>query len=135
MMNTLLVDTNIVSFIFKKDTRAQQYAPLLDGNRLALSFATVAELFEWAEIRNWGWKRRQDLDNHLSNYVIIPIDIDLCRQWGRIRAEQQASGIAVSANDAWIAATARRHAVPLVTHNPKDFASIQGIDVRSVIPL
>ncbi len=49
-MNTILIDTNIISYILKTATRAKQYAPLLAGNRLAISFATVAELFEWSEI-------------------------------------------------------------------------------------
>ena len=41
----MLLDTNIVSFVFKRDTRATAYAPLLQGNRLAISFMTAAELF------------------------------------------------------------------------------------------
>ena len=132
-MNTILIDTNIVSYILKTDTRAKQYAPLLEGNRLALSFATVAELFEWSEIRRWGQNRRQHLEHHLTTYLIIPVDIEVCRLWGTIRAEQQAHGLAITANDAWIAATARRHGLPFVTHNPKDFAGVQGITIRSII--
>ena len=47
-MSTVLLDTNIVSFVFKRDTRAAAYAPQLQGNRLAISFMTAAELFQWA---------------------------------------------------------------------------------------
>ena len=50
-MSIVLLDTNIVSYIFKRDTRAALYAPLLEGNRLGVSFMTVAELFEWAATR------------------------------------------------------------------------------------
>ncbi|MCS7291249.1 MAG: hypothetical protein NZ699_19190 [Roseiflexus sp.] len=32
-----------------------------------------------------------------------------------------------------IAATALRHRIPLVTHNPGDFQHIAGLDVRSII--
>lgn len=53
-MSTVLLDTNIISFLFKGDTRVVAYAPLLQGNRLAISFMTVAELFEWAAVRKWG---------------------------------------------------------------------------------
>lgn len=134
-MNTVLIDTNIVSFILKQDTRAKHYAPFLDGHRLAISFATVAELFEWAEVRTWGQKRRQQLEQHLTSYLIIPVDIEVCRQWGAIRAEQQAKGMTITTNDAWIAATARRHSLPFVTHNPKDFTGVHGLDVRSIIKL
>jgi tRNA(fMet)-specific endonuclease VapC len=85
---TLLIDTNIVSFILKRDTRASAYAPLLDGHRLAVSFATVAELYEWASIRKWGQRRQQELTETLATYLVIPVDIALCRQWGALRAEQ-----------------------------------------------
>jgi len=90
-------------------------------------------LFEWATVRTWGPARRQQLEQRLTTYLVIPVDIELCRVWGAIRGEQQAKGTSISTNDAWIAATARRHTLPLVTHNPKDFANVQGLDVRSII--
>jgi tRNA(fMet)-specific endonuclease VapC len=132
-MSMLLIDTNIVSFIHKKDSRAIQYDSILEGNQLAVSFVTVGELFEWATIRKWGTKRREQLELRLRSYLVIPVDIELCRVWGAIRAEQQAKGMPISTNDAWIAATARRHSLALVTHNPKHFAGVEGIEVRSVI--
>jgi tRNA(fMet)-specific endonuclease VapC len=50
-MTIVLLDTKVVSYLFKGDTRATTYAPLLEGHRLAISFMTVAELFEWAMTR------------------------------------------------------------------------------------
>ena len=52
---------------------------------------------------------------------------------GALRAQQQAAGRTMAPQDAWIAATALRHQLPLVTHNPSDFQDITGIDVRSII--
>lgn len=132
--NTILVDTNVVSFILKKDTRSVEYAPLLAGHRLALSFATVAELYEWAAIRNWGQQRQQELSDKLSTYLIIPVNIALCRQWGALRAEQQLHGNQINTHDAWIASTARHYILPLVTHNPKHFRNIPGLEIRSIQP-
>lgn len=65
-MSTVLLDTNIVSYILKRDTRAALYAPMLTGNRLAVSFMTVAELFEWAATRGWGAQRRVRLEQQLA---------------------------------------------------------------------
>lgn len=132
-MSIILVDTNIVSYNLKQDTRAAAYAPLLAGHRLAVSFVTVAELFEWANIRNWGERRRQNLAVSLNTYLVIPVDIDLCHVWGALRAEQQQQGTPIHIHDAWIAATARRYTLPIVTHNPKHFANVKHIDVRSII--
>ena len=61
-----------MSYLFKGDTRAVAYAPLLNGNRLAISFMTVAELFEWAAIRNWGQRRLAQLEQTLVTHTVTP---------------------------------------------------------------
>jgi predicted nucleic acid-binding protein len=131
-MTIVLLDTNVVSYLFKGDTRATAYGPLLQGQRLAISFMTVAELFEWAATRKWGRMRLRRMEQALADYVIIPVDVELCRRWGTLRAQLQGTGQTIAPQDAWIAATALRHGLPLITHNPSDFRHITGLDVRSV---
>jgi len=104
-MNVILLDTNIVSFLLKGDSRASHYTLHLQGHRLALSFMTVAELFQWAAMRNWGPLRTSQLEANLRNYIVLPFDIALCRLWGQIRAKCHAIGRPISPQDAWIAAT------------------------------
>ena len=41
-MSDVIVDTDVVSFLFKRDTRARLYRPHLPGQTLHLSFMTVA---------------------------------------------------------------------------------------------
>lgn len=132
-MSTLLLDTNIVSYIFKRDSRAALYAPLLRGNRLAISFMTAAELFQWAVVRKWGTARTERLERAITSYLIIPPDLDVCRVWGRLRAERQQIGQNIDSQDAWIAATALHFTLPLVTHNLAHFEGIAGLDIRNVI--
>ena len=43
-METVLLDTDVVSFLLKGDNRAEAYVPNFQDRRLALSFMTVAEL-------------------------------------------------------------------------------------------
>ena len=123
-MSLILIDTDIASFIFKGSDYTDPYLPLLSGQELALSFMTVAELFQWAILRQWGDRRLAQLEQYLSNYLIIPVDQPLCREWARIRANRQSVGRPISPQDAWIAATALRHDLPFVTHNNKDFLDI-----------
>jgi tRNA(fMet)-specific endonuclease VapC len=130
-MTTLIVDTDVVSFLLKDDTRAQLYRPHLQGNTLALSFMTVAELYQWAYVRNWGEQKLARLEGQLHRYVIVPFDNELCKQWASICVQRQRLGRPISMQDAWIAATALRHTCPLVTHNKDDFASIVGLEVIS----
>jgi tRNA(fMet)-specific endonuclease VapC len=131
-MTVLLLDTDVVSFLLKGDSRSQKYEPIIQGYQLALSFMTVAELFQWAAVRNWGTQRIGSLERSLASYLIIPVDIELCRIWGNLRADRQTIGQPLSAQDAWIAATAVRHDLPLVTHNAKDFQNIPKLQVLTV---
>lgn len=50
-MSLVVVDTNIVSYLCKQDTRGALYKPHLLGNEAAISLMTVAELFQWATLR------------------------------------------------------------------------------------
>ena len=54
MNGVVIVDTDVVSFLFKGDTRAEAYRQHLQSKTLAISFMTVAELYQWAYVRNWG---------------------------------------------------------------------------------
>jgi len=123
-MSLVLIDTDIASFIFKGSDYADPYLPLLSGQDLALSFMTVAELFQWAILRQWGDRRLAQLEQYLANYIIIPVDQPLCREWAKVRADRQNAGRPISPQDAWIAAAALRYDLPLVTHNGKDFLEI-----------
>ena len=130
-MPTVLLDTDIVSFLLKGDTRAAAYMPLLTGNRFALSFMTVAELFQWAGVRKWGARRVAALEQTLIGYLILPADVEMCRIWGTVRVNRASAGRPISPQDAWIAATALRHSLPLITHNASDYQSIPALDART----
>jgi tRNA(fMet)-specific endonuclease VapC len=78
-MSVILIDTNIASFIFKGSVYIEPYEPLLNGHELALSFMSIAELYQWAFIRQWGDRRIAQLEYYLSSYLAIPIDDRLCK--------------------------------------------------------
>ncbi|MFO8040404.1 MAG: type II toxin-antitoxin system VapC family toxin [Sodalinema sp.] len=126
-MSLILLDTDVASFILKGSDYAAPYQPILSGQELALSFMSVAEMFQWALLRQWGDRRFAQLEHYLSNYLVIPVDQPLCKTWAQVRAARQSVGRAISPQDAWIAATALRHDLPLVTHNSKDFLDIPNL--------
>lgn len=53
-MNAAIVDTDVVSMLFKGDTRAIAYRAHVTGRLLGISFMTLAELERWALERRWG---------------------------------------------------------------------------------
>jgi tRNA(fMet)-specific endonuclease VapC len=57
-MSRLVVDTDVVSFLFKHHPSAKLYDSELLGHALMLSFMTVAELGRWVILRRWGEARR-----------------------------------------------------------------------------
>ncbi len=128
-MSFVLLDTDVFSFVFEGDLRAAAYADVCRNQILVVSFMTVAELCQWAEIRSWGQQRVSRLEGKLRSCVVLPCDIELCRIWGRIRASRRGLGRPVSAQDAWIAASAVQHQLPLITHNPSDFELIEHLQV------
>lgn len=74
-METLLLDTDVVSYLFKGDSRASLYVPLVQGNVSVISFMTVAELYQWAAVRYWGAKRI----SHLTTTLDLPPILHLQR--------------------------------------------------------
>jgi tRNA(fMet)-specific endonuclease VapC len=127
-MDTLLVDTNIFSYIHKKDTRAKLYRKHLEGKRLALSFMTVAEVYRWAVERKWGPKKIADLRTKLKKYVVLSYDDAIAWKYAEVRS---IAGHPIDLGDAWIAASALRYRIPLVTHNRKHYEHIPGLQVIS----
>lgn len=126
-MEVRILDTNIVSYLMNGHTIAEAYRPHMVKCEMAISFMTVAELYEGAYRRGWDIKKFKELELELHKYVVIPHSTALCRIWGEIRAQRRQQPIAV--DDAWIAAAALGLDCPLVTHNPGDFQGITGLKI------
>jgi tRNA(fMet)-specific endonuclease VapC len=125
-MDAVLLDTDVFSYLNKGDTRADLYRPHVKGKTIALSFITIGELFFWTAKRKWGPKKIALLEEHIKVAVIVPYDMELCREFGRVK---ESLNTVVPANDLWIATCAIRHSIPLVTHNAKNFAQIPRLQI------
>ncbi|HVF56042.1 MAG TPA: PIN domain-containing protein [Pyrinomonadaceae bacterium] len=130
-MSPLVIDTDVLSFIFRNDSRAALYTPHLFGQVLAISFQTRAEMLRGALSANWGERRRQQLNLWLRKYAVVHSSDDLCLRWAEALAAARRAGRPIAAADAWIAATALLLDVPLVTHNASDYAGVDGLMVIS----
>lgn len=127
----LLLDTNIISFQFRDDTRAALYGSQLSGQTQAIAFVTLAEIYKWPIERNFSRERRAALERHIRSYLLLPFDDALARRWAEMSVQLKRAGRAISDADGWIAATALRHDVALVTHNPRHFKHVSGLAVIS----
>ena len=125
-----LVDTNVISYLFRRDSRGEAYKPLMASfQHLGISFQTLAELELWVIKNNWGRRRRADLTMNLQRFQVILCDETTCDWWARVRSDREKAGRPIRAEDAWIAATALDLGCPLITHDAGDFAGIDGLRI------
>ena len=130
-LRAVLIDTNIVSYMFDENSLAKRYETHLRDKNIVIAAQSVAELRFGAYRRNWGTKRLGILESFIGHYLPIYPNDAICTVWAKVRAEAEQKGRHISQGDAWIAATALTFGVPLVTHNRKDFDFIPDLAIIS----
>ena len=131
MLDAYVIDTDVLSYILKGDTRATPYQQYLTNTIVVISFMSVAELERWAIERNWSATRRVGLRRFLDTFVTRPVDRALCETWATIMADARRRGTPIAHADAWIAATAQLEGLPLVTNNLRHFSVVAGLTIRT----
>lgn len=131
MSGLVLVDTDVFSYWLRGDAREQSYAEDVKGQRLCLSFMSVTELKRWAISRGWGAEKRRALAEAMAKYVVVPFDEPMAEAWAQVADHRARIGRPVECGDCWIAATALRHGMPLVTRNGRHYADVPGLRVMT----
>jgi len=127
----MLLDTNIVGYFFRDDSRARPYERHLTSQTRYIAFVTLGELYQWLFLRPFSEANKQRLLEHIAQHVVVPYDDRLAWRWAELTARCRRTGQTMSAEDSWIAATALRHGLPLVTHNRRHFENVPGLTVIS----
>jgi predicted nucleic acid-binding protein len=129
---SFLLDTNVVSEWTKPrpDTGVVAWLAEADEDRVFISVITLAELRCGIERMPAG-ARRNRLDIWVSEQLpgrfearVLSVDTETADIWGRVMARGEARGRPVGTMDAFIAATAERHHLALVTRNVSDFDAL-----------
>ena len=129
-MKPIVLDTDVVSFLLKADSRAQLYLPLLDNRQWFISFMTEAELEQWALLANWSEKRVEWLRLFLGRFAIVRSSHGLVLKWAEAMVAARRNGRRIETADAWVAATALLYDAPLLTHNKADYLGVPGLRLR-----
>lgn len=95
----LLLDTNIVSFAFKRDTRARLYERHLQGTVAAISFMTLAELYKWPLERGFSEERNNKFAELIASLTVLPVDDKLAKQWAVMVVDLKQRGKTMSVPD------------------------------------
>ena len=122
-MKPVVLDTDVVSFLFKNDL------PFLQNRQWLISFMTEAELEQWALLSNWQKKRIEWLRIFLGRFVVVPSSRDLVLKWAEVMVASRRAGRRLETADAWIAATAVLYQAPLISHNASDYRGVPGLQL------
>lgn len=99
-----------------------------------MSFQTVAEVRYGALLRGWGAARVRRMEAEISRTEIVHSGPDLIRVYAELRVACQRAGHALSQRehdaDRWVAATAMRLGVPLVS-NDRVFERTPGLRLET----
>ncbi|MBC8010161.1 MAG: type II toxin-antitoxin system VapC family toxin [Burkholderiales bacterium] len=78
-----------------------------------------------------GFEVRTDAEAALAPFTALEIDAEVSWQASRIFRELQGKGLHIGDNDVWIAATALRFGLPLVSNNARHLGRVHGLDLRT----
>jgi predicted nucleic acid-binding protein len=118
-----VVDTMVFSWALMGAATeiGRAYAPQLVGRTVILAAQTVAELRYGAIHSNWGDKRRADLEERIATSRVVRVDDALSTRYAELKDRCVRQGHALGQKqhdgDRWIAATALRYEIPLISHD------------------
>src|SRR5271165_3314871 len=92
-MHAAIIDTDVVSMLFKGDSRARLYRRHMSGRLLGISLMSLRELERWPLERNWAAFQRAELARHLTRYVVLPASRELCAKWAEVSGRPAARGV------------------------------------------
>jgi predicted nucleic acid-binding protein len=130
----VVVDTDVISFLFKSHSLAPAYQNLLAGRPLAVSLISLAEIEYGMEIKSWGVARRNLMHRFLARFTLLRPDAERAVLWARIKSACEKRGRPITFADAWIAAAAVQLNVPLATHNAGDYIAVDGLTILTAPP-
>ena len=134
-MSVLLLDTNIVSILFKPGHSLHQRCfAIVGGHQWFISFMTCGELLFWPRMNQWGKARREELMRHVDLCTTLFPEEATCVAWADIMSDSRLVGRPMTAADAWVAAAALQWDLALVTADHRDFEHLEDLTLIPVSP-
>lgn len=124
MIEAVLVDTDVFSYIWQGRPEGARFVPHIEGRIAAICFTSVAEAYFGAYKRRWGSRKVQELEAGMARYLVLPYDRQIAQRWAELKVALESEGKVLGVNDLWIAATALRHRIPLATNNRQHFERV-----------
>ena len=124
-----MLDTNIISDLVRnpQGKTAKRIAKAGEDN-ICTSIIVAAEL-RYGCAKSGSERLRKAVEELLAEIDVLPFDVPADTEYGGIRAELEAAGKPIGANDLLIAAHAGSIGATIVTANTDEFKRIRGLKV------
>ncbi len=119
-MDGVVLDTDVASLSIRGPCRSG-WRGALAGRTTFVTFVTVGELMKWAEVYQWGLRKRTELVDWLGRSVILPYDPRVAYRWSALSGGAHRRGRPRPQNDTWVAACCLVEDLSLATLNTKDY--------------
>jgi tRNA(fMet)-specific endonuclease VapC len=117
----IVIDTDVYGAELAGSELAVRFQPLIVGRPAFISFQTEAEIRFGALLRGWGQSRMLKLEARIAAAEIVHSGPELVETYARLRVDCWRAGHALAQKqhdaDRWIAATAIRLGLPLVSND------------------
>jgi tRNA(fMet)-specific endonuclease VapC len=126
-----LLDTNIISDLIRNPNGpAAHRIAELGAKAICTSIVVAAEL-RYGCAKKGSPKLRARVEGVLETIPVLALDMPADSDYGTLRAELEAAGQPIGANDLLIAAHAKALGLTLVTDNTREFGRIRGLKVEN----
>ena len=125
-----LLDTNILCDLIRNP-----FGPVAQRIEAVGAKAVCTSIIVAAELRYGCAKKgsprlQARVEDILATIPVLPLEVPADADYGRQRAQLEASGQPIGGNDLLIAAHALALGLTLVTHNTREFSRIAGLQVE-----
>jgi predicted nucleic acid-binding protein len=124
----VILDTNALSALLDRDAALLEIIGQL--RELSLPVIVLGEYRFGITISKRRHEYEAWLARDLSLFRVLPVIEETSVHYAAIRSELKASGSPIPSNDAWIAALARQHRLPIVSRDAH-FDSVKNVERRA----
>jgi tRNA(fMet)-specific endonuclease VapC len=130
-LNGYLLDTNIISDLIRNPSGpAARHIESIGSKNIYTSIIVAAEL-RYGCAKKASPKLLAKVEGLLETIPVLPLDVPADSKYGAARAELEAAGLPIGANDLLIAAHACALGLTLVTGNLREFSRIPGLALEN----
>jgi tRNA(fMet)-specific endonuclease VapC len=124
MSGEFLIDTSVLIKLMARDPSLRWR--MGHDFRCFLSFISVGEMYAGAHQSTRRAFNSAEIRRICAEIPVVGWDFDIADHYGRIQAALRRKGRPIPQNDIWIAATALRHGMKLITLD-QHFAAVDGL--------